>query len=85
MRQIGFILAAALCSGAAVAQNCDFKDYKAIDGLKAQMSGGALEVTWRGDGDQQLRAAFAIRNGQPTVHELAVRKGGGTGSCWAAI
>jgi hypothetical protein len=77
MRQIGFLLCAALSCGAAIGQNCDFKDYKAIDGLKAQMSGGALEVAWRGDGDQQLRAAFTIRDGQPTVHDLAARKGQG--------
>jgi hypothetical protein len=77
MRQIGFILAAALWGGAAIGQNCDFKDYKAIDGLKAQMSGGALEIAWRGDADQQLRASFTIHDGQPTVHELAARKGQG--------
>ena len=41
------------------------------------MSGGALEIAWRGDGDQQLRASFTIRDGQPTVHELAARKGQG--------
>ena len=77
MRQISFILGAALCGGLATAQNCDFKDYKAIDGLKAQMTAGAVEITWRGDGDQELRASFTIRDGQPTVHELAARKGQG--------
>jgi hypothetical protein len=77
MRQIGFILCAALWCGAAIGQNCDFKEYKSIDGLKAQMTGGVLEVSWRGDGDQQLRASFTIRDGQPTVHELAARKGEG--------
>ena len=33
MRQISFILGAALCGGLATAQNCDFKDYKAIEAL----------------------------------------------------
>jgi hypothetical protein len=77
MRQINFILCAALWCTGAIGQNCDFKEYKAIDGLKAQMTGGALEVAWRGDGDQELRASFTIRDGQPTVHELAARKGQG--------
>jgi hypothetical protein len=77
VRQINLILCAGLWCGAAIGQNCDFKEYKAIDGLKAQMSGAVLEIAWRGDGDQQLRASFTIRDGQPTVHELAARKGQG--------
>jgi hypothetical protein len=61
-----------------MAQNCEFKEYKAIDGLKAEVKNGALEVSWRGERDQQLRASFTIPDGQPTVHELAVRKGQGS-------
>jgi hypothetical protein len=57
------------------AQNCDFKAYKAGDGLKAEMNAGILQLSWQGYSDQQLRAQFTIRNGQPTIHELAVRKG----------
>ena len=78
MRQSPILLCAALWCGAVSGQNCDFKEYKAIDGLKAQMSGGTLELAWQGDHDQQLRASFTIRNGQPTVHELAARKGQGS-------
>jgi hypothetical protein len=59
---------------AALAQTCDFKDYKAADGLKAEMQSGALQLSWQGERDQQLRAQFQIRDGQPTVRELAVRK-----------
>lgn len=58
---------------AAAGQECDLKGYKAQDGLKADTSGGALTINWRGDRDQQLRASFIIRNGQPLVHELAIR------------
>jgi len=58
-------------------QNCDFKDYKPVAGLKAEMQSGILQVSWQGYGDQQLRAQFTIRGGQPTIHELAVRKGSG--------
>src|ERR1700680_4890776 len=69
----------ALFGGLAVGQtlNCDLQGYKSMDGLKAEMRSGALEFIWRGEGDQQLRAQFTIRDGQPVVQELAVRKGSG--------
>src|SRR5689334_15316575 len=57
--------------------NCDLSGYKAQDGLKAQTHGGALELTWRGERQNELRAAFTLRGGQPVVQELAVRKTGG--------
>jgi len=57
--------------------NCDLSAYKAQDGLKAEMRAGTLELTWRGERQNELRAAFAVRNGQPVVQELAVRKSGG--------
>src|ERR1700720_4195352 len=75
----GLLLSLALFCGLAQTQtlNCDLQSYKAGDGLKAEMRGGALEFAWRGEADQQLRAQFTIRDGQPVVQELAVRKGGG--------
>ena len=71
---------AALLAGAAAGQelNCDLSGYKAQDGLKAQVRGGVLELTWQGERREQLRAAFAIRGGQPTVQELAAKKNGGS-------
>lgn len=65
-----------LCCGMAWGQTCDLQGYKPIDDLKAENRGGALEVTWRGERATELRASFAIRDGQPTVTELAVRKNG---------
>src|SRR3984957_8678713 len=72
-------LCLALFCGLTQAQtlNCDLQGYKANDGLKAEMRGGALEFAWRGEGDQQLRAQFTVRDGQPQVQELAARKNGG--------
>jgi hypothetical protein len=67
----------ASCAGAA-AQNCDFSGYKPADGLRAEMSGNALTVSWRGDRDRQLRAQFIILSGQPTVRELAVQNAQGS-------
>ena len=72
------ILAALTIAGAAgQALNCDTTGYKPQEGLKAQTRAGVLELTWRGERREELRADFTIRNGQPTVQELAVRKNGG--------
>jgi hypothetical protein len=80
MRLDRITLLAALCAGAAVAQemNCDLSGYHAQDGLKAQVRSGGLEVSWDGERREQLRARFAIRGGQPVVEELAARKAGGS-------
>ena len=58
--------------------NCGMADYKAQDGLKAQVRAGVLEVTWQGERRDELRARFAIRGGQPLVQELAARQSGGS-------
>src|SRR6266481_593401 len=71
----GTVLWTALAAGQEF--NCDLSGYKAQEGLKAQMRAGALELTWRGERQNELRSAFAVRNGQPIVLELAVRKSGG--------
>jgi hypothetical protein len=71
------ICLAALVCGPVAAQTCDLKDYKPLDGLTASMDGDLLTVSWQGAQDQQLRAEFTIREGQPVVHQLAARKGQG--------
>src|SRR3954466_1552882 len=71
----------AILSLPAVAQaelNCDLTGYRAQEGLKAQMHAGVLDLTWQGERREQLRASFTIRDGQPVVQELAVRKDGGS-------
>ncbi len=62
--------------------NCDMSQYKAASGLTAAMEQGALAVTWNGSSGSELRARYAIDNGQPVVRELAVRKSGGQ---WAPL
>ena len=57
--------------------NCDFHQYIPLEGLKAAVVAGELQVTWQGERDQQLRAVFAVVKSQPLVRELAVRKGSG--------
>src|SRR6266545_3120181 len=75
---IAFLFGVAMGSQAALAQAlpCDLREYKAADGLKAEAAGDGLQVSWQGEREQQLRASFAIRGGQPMVRELAVRKNG---------
>ena len=62
--------------------NCDFRQYKALEGLVAEARDTGLQITWQGEHDQQLRAVFAISNGQPVVRELAVRKNNGN---WSVV
>src|SRR5208282_455525 len=57
---------------------CDFHEYIPLDGLKAAVVAGELQVTWQGERDQQLRAVFAVVKSQPVVRELAARKGSGS-------
>jgi hypothetical protein len=52
---------------------CDLSNYAAAAGLKASVDHDVLTVTWRGTGGADLRARYAIDQGQPIVRELAVR------------
>ena len=76
---LGLLLAAA---GAAAPLDCDLSQYKEQPGLRAEVSGETLRLTWQGERQQELRAAFGIDSGQPLVRELAVRRGGGS---WAVL
>src|SRR5688572_23706161 len=62
--------------------NCDMTQYKGASGLTVAIEQGALAVTWNGSNGSELRARYAIDNGQPIVRELAVRKSGGQ---WATL
>jgi hypothetical protein len=62
--------------------SCDMSQYKASTGLTAGTEQGALAVTWAGANGTELRARYAIDNGQPVVRDLAVRK---TGGQWAPL
>jgi hypothetical protein len=68
-------LTAVFCAGAWA--QCDLSGYKALPGLAAASHQNALEVAWLGERGEQLRASFALRDGQPMVSELAARKGTG--------
>lgn len=73
------VIATVVCVCSAFGQNlnCDLRDYKGSDGLRAEVRNGTLELAWAGARGQELRAAFLIRDGQPVIAELAARKSGG--------
>jgi hypothetical protein len=79
MKLYQVVFLAALSSSVARCQSleCDLGGYKPLEGLKAAVAAGELQVSWQGERGQQLRAVFAVANGQPLVRELAVRKGQG--------
>ena len=69
--------------GAAQGMNCNMQGYKAVDGLRAVATAGGVTLSWQGEAQQELRAEFALRDGQPVVAELAARKAGGAWVVWA--
>ncbi|HEY7306854.1 MAG TPA: hypothetical protein VH601_22200 [Bryobacteraceae bacterium] len=66
-----------MLSAMAAAQTlqCNFDSYKPVEGLRADMNGGTLEMTWQGEAGQELQALFSIRDGDPLVQQLAARHG----------
>jgi hypothetical protein len=74
-----WLVCASIGAGVAAGQrlNCDLQQYKPLDGLRADVRQGVLEIAWEGERSEQLRAAFTIRDDQPVVQELAARKSGG--------
>lgn len=61
---------------------CDLSAYKAANGLTAAVQNDVLTVTWTDAARGEIRARYAIDQGQPVIRELAVRKSGGS---WAAL
>ncbi len=79
----GMIVAVLGCRVAMAASlNCDLSQYQPSDGLAAAVNGADLQLIWQGDQGRQLRALFTIRDGQPVVAELAVRK---TADAWTVL
>jgi hypothetical protein len=73
-----------LSTGTASAQSlkCNLSQYKAVEGLKAELKGDTVSLTWDGEAGEQLMARFGLQAGQPVVRELAARKVGGQ---WSVI
>jgi hypothetical protein len=65
--------------------NCDLSQYKTTQGLTAAVEQDLLVVTWAGQAGSEVRARYAIENGQPLVRDLAVRKRAASGPHSARI
>ena len=79
MKLLAVVLGLTMISavGAAQGMNCNMQGYKAVDGLKAVAGASGVTLNWTGEAQQQLRAEFVLRDGQPVVAELAASKAGG--------
>ena len=77
------VLAGALSASAgAEPLRCDLTQLKPAPGLSAALGDNLLTVSWRGDGNQELRLRFTIAEGRPVIRDLSVRKGTGA---WATL
>ncbi|MBK5292628.1 MAG: hypothetical protein JJE04_13240 [Acidobacteriia bacterium] len=81
MRKIGSIL---LLASAAAAQSltCDMSRYQAQSGLGVTQGAGVLTVEWDGERGARVQLRLAVKDGQPVVRQIAVRKRGGQ---WAVL
>ena len=73
------VLGVGLLAGVASAQppQCSTAGLKQVDGIKVQAGREDTLLEWPGEKGQELRARFAVQNGQPRIAELAARKAGG--------
>jgi hypothetical protein len=78
MRPLAVVVCLGLFSVVSAAQtlNCSLSDYKKVDGIKVDLDRNSVALTWQGEGEQELRAQFTLRDGQPVVQELSARKKG---------
>jgi hypothetical protein len=72
------IVAAAGPLAIADSMNCNVSQYKAAQGLTAAVEQDMLAVSWSGQNGADLRARYAIENGQPLIRDLAIKKAGGS-------
>ena len=84
MKRFGAVLIFAMLTGIATAETitCDRQGLTPVAGMTAEQTGNSVTLVWTGEANQQLRASFAIRDGQPQVVELAAREEEGT---WAVL
>lgn len=66
---------AGLCTGQSL--HCNLEDYKPVAGITMTAGHDSIDLTWAGEQTQELRARFALREGQPLIEELAARKADG--------
>jgi hypothetical protein len=77
-------LGLALSSIPVVAQglSCSLQEYKPVAGIEVAVKGPSVDLAWQGEKNQQLRARFSLKDGQPVVDELAARQ---NGAAWMVL
>ena len=76
-RHLLFAMVLFPCLATAQTLKCNLDGYKPVDGVKAEVKGGSVALSWNGEAGEQLMAEFALRDGQPVVLQLAARNTGG--------
>ena len=70
-----FLLISANAIGAPL--SCDFGQYQPIEGIRAELKGDLLQVSWEGAARQQVQVSFGLQGTSPVIQEMSVRKMGG--------
>jgi len=79
--------ALAICTNPAIAQlqsieACSLSGFTDSPTLSASQSSAGLQIEWSGNDEQRLRLQFAIADGAPTIHSLALSA---NGSQWTTL
>ncbi len=76
MKLILYVILVLSAVARAQAMSCDLSGYKEVPGLKAEVHGDALRLSWQGVPGQELRATLGLADA-PVIRELAVRRQSG--------
>jgi hypothetical protein len=63
--------------GNAAPLSCDFSQYQPTEGIRAELKGDLLQLTWEGVARQQVQVSFGLQGTSPVIREMSVRKTGG--------
>ncbi len=79
MRILWIAFCMGLLAGGSEAQSlrCSTEDLKPVAGITVANDSAGVSLQWPGERGEQMRARFALRDGQPVIAELAARKSGG--------
>src|SRR5215831_19131302 len=58
--------------------SCDFSQYRPVEGIRAELKGDVLQLSWEGASSQQLQVGFGLQGASPVIREMSIRKKGGT-------
>ena len=62
--------------GTAAPLSCDFSQYQPTEGIRAELKGDLLQLSWEGAAHQQVQVSFGLEGTSPVIREMSVRKMG---------